>query len=213
MKNADSSAFFLMRFLYYIVLFSLLFSSCTQWRLEKESEDRVSFNVEKEDQKRDRKNRKDKEKEDKKIEELGKTTSVYVAKYAAQLGVKPEELKAAQLYEFIDTWIGTPYKYGGNTKEGVDCSGFVNAVYLSIYKIQLQRSALDIIKQCEIINKEDLKEGDLVFFDISGKNSHIGIYLINQKFIHASSSQGVMISDLNQTYWLKYWGRAGRIKS
>lgn len=177
--------------------------------MEKENEERVSFNVENSDQKREKKKHAD----EKKIEEISKNSSAYVAKYAVELGVKPEELIAANLYEFIDTWLGTPYKYGGNTKEGIDCSGFVNAVYLSIYKIQLKRSATEIVNQCNIIDKKELKEGDLVFFDISGKNSHIGIYLVNNKFIHASSSKGVMISDLNQTYWIKYWGRAGRFKN
>ena len=74
----------------------------------------------------------------------------------------------------------------------------------------------DLLKEGREIwgsEKNDLKEGDLVFFDISGKNSHIGIYLANSKFIHASSSKGVMISDLNQSYWIKYWGRAGRFKN
>ena len=206
-----SSAFFLpmKNRLLTISLILLFLSSCQQWRMEKENEERVSFNVENSDQKREKKKHAD----EKKIEEISKNSSAYVAKYAVELGVKPEELIAANLYEFIDTWIGTPYKYGGSTKEGTDCSGFVNAVYLSIYKIQLKRSATEIVNQCNIIDKKELKEGDLVFFDISGKNSHIGIYLVNNKFIHASSSKGVMISDLNQTYWIKYWGRAGRFKN
>lgn len=206
-----SSAFFLpmKNRLVPIILILLFLSSCQQWRMEKENEERVSFNVENSDQKREKKKHVD----EKKIEEISKNSSAYVAKYAVELGVKPEELIAANLYEFIDTWIGTPYKYGGNTKDGIDCSGFVNAVYLSIYKIQLKRSATEIVNQCNIIDKTELKEGDLVFFDISGKNSHIGIYLVNNKFIHASSSKGVMISDLNQTYWIKYWGRAGRLKN
>lgn len=206
-----SSAFFLpmKNRLVPISLILLFLNSCQQWRMEKENEERVSFNVENSDQKREKKKHAD----EKKIEEISKNSSAYVAKYAVELGVKPEELIAANLYEFIDTWLGTPYKYGGNTKEGIDCSGFVNAVYLSIYKIQLKRSATEIVNQCNIIDKKELKEGDLVFFDISGKNSHIGIYLVNNKFIHASSSKGVMISDLNQTYWVKYWGRAGRFKN
>ena len=108
--------------------------------------------------------------------------------------------------------MGVPYKWAGNDKIGIDCSAFVNQVYLHVYKKQLERSAKDIINECEPIKKEELKEGDLVFFDISGANSHIGVFFENSKFIHASSSKGVIISDLNQSYWIKYWGRAGRVK-
>lgn len=136
----------------------------------------------------------------------------YFEKYALLIGVKSDELTNGKLYKYIDGWMGVPYKWGGNDTNGVDCSGFVNLVYLNVFQKQLKRSATDIIGECDEINKEDLKEGDLVFFDISGKNSHIGIYLANDKFIHASSSKGVMISDLTQSYWVKNWGRAGKVK-
>lgn len=189
----------------------ILLSSCQEWRLAKEKEDRVTFDVE-ENNNSDRKRRDEKKEKEETIKNTGNKNTVYITKYAAELGVKPDELANEQLYACIDEWIGTPYKYAGNTKEGVDCSGFVNAVYLTVFKVQLQRSATQIIGQCTIISKNELKEGDLVFFDIGGKNSHIGIYLVNDKFVHASSSKGVMISDLNQAYWLKYWGRAGRLK-
>lgn len=155
------------------------------------------------------------EKEDKKEEKKENVNAeykLYMEKYALQMGVKAEDLSNGYLYQFIDGWIGVPYKWAGNDKNGVDCSGFVNQVFLNVYKKQLERSAKDIINECDVIDKDDLKEGDLVFFDISGANSHIGVYLINNKFVHASSSKGVMISDLTQTYWTKYWGRAGRVK-
>lgn len=133
-------------------------------------------------------------------------------KYATQLKITPDQIYNEKLYSCIDGWIGVKYKWGGNDKSGVDCSGFTNAVYREVYNYQLKRSAYDIIKECAEINKPDLAEGDLVFFDISSKNSHIGIYLANNKFVHASTSKGVMISDINEAYWTKYWGRAARIK-
>lgn len=133
-------------------------------------------------------------------------------KYAAELGVKENDLINGALYEFIDEWLGVPYKYAGNDKNGVDCSGFVNSIYKNVFKKQLSRSATDIVKECDIIDKDKLIEGDLVFFDISSKNSHVGVYLTNNKFVHASTSKGVIISDLTQSYYLKYWGRAGRVK-
>lgn len=136
----------------------------------------------------------------------------YKDKYASTLGVEANALANGQLYMFVDDWMGVPYKWAGNDKNGVDCSGFVGQVFKNVYTKDLERSATKMVDQCEIIKKEELKEGDLVFFDISDKNSHVGIYLANQKFIHASSSKGVMISDLTQSYWVKYWGRAGRVK-
>jgi len=138
--------------------------------------------------------------------------SLIKTKYAAQLGISESEIGNIYLYEYIDSWIGVPYKWAGNTKEGVDCSGFICAVYKDIYAKQLKRSATDIVKECGSVEKDELKEGDLVFFDISSANSHVGIYLANNKFIHASSSKGVMISDLTHAYYIKYWGRGGRVK-
>lgn len=140
------------------------------------------------------------------------SSSAILNTYAEKLKVSPDKLINAELYQEIDGWIGVKYKWGGNDKNGVDCSGFTNAVYKAVYNYQLKRSAYDIIKECDEIKRDNLMEGDLVFFDISSKNSHIGIYLANNKFVHASTSKGVMISDLSEAYWTKYWGRAARIK-
>jgi len=139
------------------------------------------------------------------------SASEIVNKYAAQLKVAPDKLYNQKLYEAIDGWIGVKYKWGGNDKNGVDCSGFACAIYKNVYEYQLKRSGYDIAKDCKEVQKEELMEGDLVFFDISSKNSHVGIYLANGKFVHASSSKGVMISDLSESYWTKYWGRGARI--
>ena len=135
-----------------------------------------------------------------------------MVKYAALLNTSSEKLYNAKLYSYIDQWMGIKYKWGGMDKDGVDCSGFVNLVYKNVYNYQLKRSGFDIAKECNEIEKNNLMEGDLVFFDISSKNSHMGIYLANNKFVHASSSKGVIISDLNENYWIKYWGRAARTK-
>lgn len=132
-------------------------------------------------------------------------------KYATQLKVSTSKLYNEQLYLAIDGWIGVKYKWGGNDKNGVDCSGFACAIYKSVYDFQLKRSGYDIAKDCKEVSKSELMEGDLVFFDISSKNSHVGVYLANNKFVHASSSKGVMISDLTESYWVKYWGRGARI--
>jgi lipoprotein Spr len=113
----------------------------------------------------------------------------------------------------IDRWLGTPYKYGGNDHKGVDCSGFVNAIYQSVYNLPLPRSSKEMYAQCLKIKTTDLKEGDLVFFDYTGKGvSHVGIYLKDDKYAHASSSKGVVISTLSNEYTRKNYIGAGRFK-
>ncbi len=113
----------------------------------------------------------------------------------------------------VELWLGTPYRYGGNTRKGVDCSGFVNAVYLSVYHIQLPRTSKDIYARCKKISRGDLKEGDLVFFDYEGKGvSHVGLYLSNGQYVHASTSKGVVISELDNAFSKKKYVGAGRIR-
>lgn len=138
----------------------------------------------------------------------------FYSEYSKLLGV---ELNGNEDKEFIKTvaaWLGTPYKYGGASKEGTDCSGFVKTVYESLYKVSLYRSAADLIKNTEIISRKNLETGDLVFFKInSSKVSHVGIYINENKFIHASSSKGVIVSDLEMDYYKKYFYCGGRVKS
>lgn len=132
-------------------------------------------------------------------------------KYAKKLGVSPDEVENIILYKFVDDWIGVKYRYGGSDQRGVDCSGFANALYSNVYKKQLERRSKDIYKSCRHFGKRKLKEGDLVFFNIEGKKySHIGVYLQNDKFVHASTSKGVIISDLNNPYYKKYFFKGGR---
>jgi lipoprotein Spr len=133
-------------------------------------------------------------------------------KYAALLNTDVELLADDQLLSYIDEWYGTRYRLGGTTKSGVDCSAFVQAVYLSAFAITLPRTARDQFKASRIISATELKEGDLVFFNTRGGISHVGIYLQNNKFVHASSSSGVKISDMFEPYYLKRYMGAGRIE-
>jgi cell wall-associated NlpC family hydrolase len=119
------------------------------------------------------------------------------------------------LYKEIKTWLGSPYVYGGNTRAGVDCSGMVLQIYLKVYGIKLQRNAAAIFNDnCVIIGKDDLREGDLVFFSSPGSKriTHVGIYLKENKFVHASASKGVVISDITQPYYIRFFAAAGRVK-
>lgn len=134
-------------------------------------------------------------------------------KYAEKLSVSQHEIQNMELYRFVDQWVGTPYRYGGMSSSGVDCSGFSNVLYKEIYQTQLKRTARDIYGDSKPVAKTQLQEGDLVFFNISGKKaSHMGVYLQNGYFVHASSSKGVVISNLSNSYYQKYFDRGGRIR-
>ena len=123
-----------------------------------------------------------------------------------------------KLYQELKGWLGTPYLYGGNTKSGVDCSGLVCQVYKKVYKINLERNSAKIFeKNCTLIDVDDMREGDLLFFHTTKKPgtniTHVGIYLKDNKFVHASSSKGVMVSDITQNYWIDHFVAVGRVVS
>ena len=112
-------------------------------------------------------------------------------RYGALLNVKERDLDNEKLYRFIDSWMGVPHRAGGMDKNGVDCSGFTSLLEQEIYNRSLPRTARLMAGQVKRKYEEELKEGDLVFFDFEGqKFSHVGVYLHNNKFVHASTSKG-----------------------
>lgn len=134
-------------------------------------------------------------------------------RYASLLNVKEKDLTNEKLYRFIDSWIGVPHRAGGMDRKGVDCSGFTTILEKEIYDRTVPRTAKSMAESVKRKYEEDLKEGDLVFFDFAGqKFSHVGVYLHNNKFVHASTSKGVIISDLKDPWYYKYFSRAGTIK-
>ncbi len=139
--------------------------------------------------------------------------AVLKQKYAKMLGVPPAKITNLTLYRFIDRWYGTHYRSGGCDANGIDCSGFVQKLYSEVYGVDLVRTAMDQFRKCRFIKKpSDAVEGDLVFFSIRTKNiSHVGIYLANNRFVHASTSGGVMISNLQEEYWSRYYVSCGRV--
>lgn len=121
------------------------------------------------------------------------------------------------LYNEGARWLGTPHRMGGSTKRGVDCSGFVAIVFREVYGKQLSRSSADMLKHdCRKVSRAKLQEGDLVFFRTGkgkrGVPNHVGIYLKNGRFIHASTSSGVMVSSLSEPYYTRTWLGGGRVK-
>ncbi|MBL7719069.1 MAG: C40 family peptidase [Flavipsychrobacter sp.] len=134
-------------------------------------------------------------------------------KYSMILGVLPTAISNLSLYAFIDDWYGTRYRMGGTTKSGIDCSAFVQRLYESVFGASIVRTACEQFDACQrIFNESELREGDLVFFRIKSRRiSHVGVYLANDYFVHASASQGVMISNLNEGYWSRFYAGAGKM--
>ena len=138
--------------------------------------------------------------------------SSILSTYAEKLGVSKTDITNYKLYNFIDLWYGTPYKYAGRSMSGVDCSDFVSLLVQSVYGIDLSGDVVAIYRQCKHIKPSQLKEGDLVFFKLNRRSlSHVGVYLQNHKFVHASVHSGVVIDDLHEDYYKKYFRLAGRI--
>ena len=135
-------------------------------------------------------------------------------KYSILENAPIEELTNTRLLEFMEEWYGTEYHYGGTSKDGIDCSAFVSLLMNKVYDVaSIPRISRDQYEQSRKIKKEDLQEGDLVFFHTQGNKkmvTHVGVYLRNHKFVHASIS-GVMISDMNQGYYAQHYVGAGRV--
>lgn len=120
--------------------------------------------------------------------------------------------KSYELEKYVREWLNTPYNYGGTTKKGVDCSGFSSQVMLNVYKIEIPRTAEDQFNQGKKIRDGWLSPGDLVFFkNVRGRGiDHVGVFLGDGRFIHASNSAGVIVSDLEEDYYRKRYVGACR---
>jgi len=132
--------------------------------------------------------------------------------YLSQImGVALSATSNMKLFHFVYDWIGTPYRFGGSSRRGIDCSAFTKELYSQVFNMDIQRSSRDIFSMVSPVRKDDLQEGDLVFFKIHSRRiSHVGIYLGNNRFAHASS-RGVAISSLDDAYYKRYFYRGGRM--
>lgn len=138
-----------------------------------------------------------------------------LARASVRLGIDITLEDNHPLYLEAADWVGVPYRGGGDSKRGTDCSGFTYQVYRKVYRTQIPRNTEELKAACSKVSKRNLREGDLLFFASNRsrkKVAHVGIYLKNGKFIHASTSKGVIVSRLNEDYYTKHWLTGGRIR-
>lgn len=131
-------------------------------------------------------------------------------KFAQLMNTEVETLTNFKLYAFIDEWWATRYRYGGTTKNGIDCSAYSGTLLKEVFGITVPRTARNQYGICEKINREDLVEGDLVFFNTRGGVSHVGVYLGNGYFTHSSTHNGITINHLDEKYYSKKFIGGGR---
>lgn len=117
---------------------------------------------------------------------------------------------ASQLQQVYQRYRGTPYRYGGTTQAGFDCSGFIVTAYREGLNRTLPRTTELMLSQGQFVRRDQLREGDIVFFRIGGKDQHAGIYLGDDRFIHSASSVGVSESSLGNAYWQQRYSQARR---
>ena len=133
------------------------------------------------------------------------------------LGLNKDRKDNFALYKEAAVWLHVPHVEGGTSHNGIDCSFLVFTIYKTVYNKTLERNSAAILKKnCKRISRKKFKEGDLVFFNTNGKSklhvNHVGIYLKDHKFLHASTSKGVIVSDLDEIFYIKAFICGGRVK-
>ncbi|MDX7992584.1 bifunctional murein DD-endopeptidase/murein LD-carboxypeptidase [Xenorhabdus sp. Reich] len=122
------------------------------------------------------------------------------------------DIKSKLLNQYAD-WKGVAYRLGGNTKRGIDCSAFVQRTFHDQFSMELPRSTSEQQYIGRTVSRSKLREGDLVLFKTGIRMRHVGIYIGNNQFVHASTSNGVIVSKLSDTYWNKRYYGARRVLS
>jgi lipoprotein Spr len=132
-------------------------------------------------------------------------------KFGMLLDVPAESIQNKSLYEFIEDWYGTRYRFGGTSRSGIDCSSLMQKIYSHAFGMEIPRTAVTQYRASRRIVQEELQEGDLIFFHTTRPGiSHVGLYLGNRHFVHASSSRGVVISNLDEKYYQNAYRGSGR---
>jgi len=134
-------------------------------------------------------------------------------KFAQLMNREVEAVANLSLYGFINDWWHTRYRYGGTGKSGIDCSAFVGLLMGSVYAIKLPRTSREQYKMAAKVGKDEMEEGDMIFFGMKKTKSvnHVGFYLGNGYFVHSSLSQGVTISNVNDSYYADRFISGGRL--
>lgn len=117
----------------------------------------------------------------------------------------------SRLHSAAGTWKGAPHEWGGSSPNGVDCSGLVQSIFADEFQLSVPRTTKQQARVGRVVSRSDLKPGDLVFFRIAQKKRHVGIYLSDGEFLHASSSEGVTVSPLDRSYWSDRWWQGRRL--
>lgn len=130
--------------------------------------------------------------------------------------VKEEDIRKKILSQYSH-WQGVKYQFGGTTKKGIDCSSLIQQIFHAAFpdtlRTRLARTTAEQIKQGSLASPVKLQPGDLLFFQMSPHERHVGVYIGNEQFVHASTSKGVMISDLKNDYWKSRFKTARRVIS
>lgn len=131
---------------------------------------------------------------------------------SARISERERNERTAKITAFYKSWKGTRYRLGGTTKSGVDCSALMQHLYKEKFSKKLPRTTKNMAQEGEKIKKTNYWEvGDLVFFKIGWrKTHHVGVYLGNNKFMHASTSRGVIISEIDD-YWHDYFWQVRKV--
>jgi len=124
--------------------------------------------------------------------------------------VSSSQAKAVLMAQYKE-WKHVRYRLGGTTKRGIDCSAFAQKTFATKFDVQLPRDTSRQAKAGKSVSKKALRAGDLVFFHIGRSTRHVGIYLGDKQFLHASTSKGVIISQLDNSYWANHYWKAVRV--
>lgn len=125
------------------------------------------------------------------------------------IAIKPPPPTFLDVYQ---SWKGTPYRLGGSSRRGIDCSAFVQLTYSEVYRQMLPRTTAEQSQLGKAVPRTMAKKGDLVFFRTGRRMRHVGIYMGNNEFLHASTSQGVVVSSLDTPYWQRAFWQIRRIQ-
>ncbi|MUI53090.1 C40 family peptidase [Aliivibrio fischeri] len=144
---------------------------------------------------------------------LGCSSTPPVAELTKQeITTQHPQLSSSDAYQdYFYQWQGVPYKYGGTSKNGVDCSAFTQNAFDVLHRLSLPRTTEYQATSGTQIALANAKKGDLIFFKTSVKVRHVGVYIGNREFMHASTSKGVIISSLDNPYWKKAFWQVRRV--